>query len=266
MALNRLSTPQMIRVSKQLLSKKELRPKLAALKRVAPFLDDLQAAHDNLVISRSAGLAISPELVVVREKQAAVDDVHDRRLKGLFELLTVLANLASELGLDADAIIGARNLLFPDGPSMTQRKYAEEAAEVELVEARLTPEAKALLNDIKVQGKTLWAIVDRWLDAARELAVLESEREQIEAKLTKERADRPRERDARNAWIDTVGLIRRAVQAHKELAAEDVAVIFQRLNGYESGVEKIDDSSPADAADDDDDDNGGGVPPPAAPA
>ncbi len=264
MALNRLSTQQMIRVSKQWLSKKELRPRLAGLKRVAPFLDDLEVAHDNLLISRSGALAISPELTVVRDKQAAVDDTHDRRLKGLFELLTVLAILAPELGLDADALIAARNMLFPDGPSMTQRKYAEEAAEVELVAGRLTAEAKALLSDIKVHGKSLWSIVDRWLDAARELAVLEGQREQIEAKLSKERADRPRERDARNAWIEVVGMIRRATQAHKELAPEDVAVIFQRLSGYESGVDKGEDSGPADAADDDDDDDGG-APPPAAP-
>lgn len=234
MALNDLTVGEMMRISRQWLSAKESKSTLAGLARVAPWIGDLEAATDNLVASQvtAGGDAVG----VIKAKQAQVDGVHDRRLRGLTELMAGLTTLAPELKLTPAAMATLSTQVAPGGAAMNLRSYADEAAEPELMLARVGAAGRQLAESITVGKTTLWALIERWHDSAHELGKLEGEREKLEASSAQQRKTTPRERAARNEWIKVVTNIRGAIAAHKELDDATLELLLGRLGRYESGA------------------------------
>ena len=234
MALNDLTVGEMMRISRQWLSAKESKSTLAGLTRVAPWMGDLEAATTNLVASQVAtgNTAVDD----IKAKQAQVDGVHDRRLRGVHELLTGLTTLAAELKLTPAAMATLSSQVVPSGLSMIQRSYADEAAEPELMLARVGAAGRQLAESITVGKTTLWALIERWHDSAHDLGKLEGEREKLEASSAQQRKTTPRERAARNEWIKVVTNIRGAIAAHKELDDATLELLLGRLGRYESGA------------------------------
>ena len=250
MALNDLTVGQMIRVTKGLLNPKGARPLLASLKRVQPWMDDLEEVYTALLETQLAS-SKNPLLAEIMAKQATADRTHDRRLSGTHDLLTALATLAPELGLDAQALTATRDQLFPDGAAMVNRGYADEAAQVDLLPKRLTDASKALLANVTINDKPLDELKNAWISSARELGKLEDERETVVASDgATPKATAAQARAARNSWINTVGTVRKAIVAHKELTPAQLEKLLGRLNRYEAGVTKDDD--------DEDEEGGGG--------
>ena len=147
MALKNLSNETMLALSASWTDPERERPALEA-SVAAPLLPKLDAAHEGLVATAQPA-AVSEaerELSELQAKEAEVDRVHDRKLRGTYYLLTGLAELADDPGV-ADSRLALRDALFPAGLAATQRTYLEEAGDVEALPRRLDDELAPRLDE-----------------------------------------------------------------------------------------------------------------------
>jgi hypothetical protein len=247
MALNALSTRQMFRISDQLSSEQGHRPKLMKLKRASSWVDDVVQVHADIVTAHHGSLAEHGRIAGLRVKQKAADGDHDDLLGGLHLTLEAYEALARFIGLDPTKVARARIELFPDGLRMARRSYAEEAAEVILVEHRLSESSKALLAALGANGKPLSSLVDAWLDAARLVGKLEDEREALEVEHKAAKQKRVSLRDARNNWVEVIAKLRDAIEFDTKDDPATGDELLYRLRRFEARA-----ATKADDAGDDD--------------
>jgi hypothetical protein len=101
-----------------------------------------------------------------------------------------------------------RDTLQPNGISATQKKYAEEAADIPLIEVRLSSDHIGFLKKIPILGGKLWEAVQAWFGFGRELGVLDDERKKLEAAMASGTSEAGTSGadvvKARNQWIRVV--------------------------------------------------------------
>lgn len=183
MALKNLSTETMLALSSSWLDAQRARPTLSANPRTAPYLADLEEAHATLLAANTspANQGSTPELVALSVEATTVDQLHDRKVRGTYGLLTALAELANER-LDAERYLDARNVLFPEGTAINRRTYLDEAGNAETVSQRLAglPAVQEVLKSIPLAGdKNLGHEVAAWLEAGLALGKLETRRAEL---------------------------------------------------------------------------------------
>jgi hypothetical protein len=203
--LKDLSIQRMVALTEPWLDPKRDRPKLEALPSTKALLPKIEAAYKGLLSTQKQDASIAQEIAAIQIEQASTDVVHDRKLRGSYLLLTALVELSEDEEQEA-ALLTARDELAPDGLSATQRTYAEEAGEIPLAKARLSPKSEALLKKIPVLGgKKLSNEVEAWFDAGKELGALEDKRRALETGgKTGGGASRAEALRARNYWIKVV--------------------------------------------------------------
>jgi hypothetical protein len=197
MNLKDLSVPAMLAVSGAWTDPEHKRALLEHSPVGRALLPEIEAAHGAL-LRADADADRQDTLFELQEEQAAVDLVHDRKLRGAYYVLTGLAEVTDDDGEKA-ALLAARDQLSPLGLAEAQRTYRDEAREIEFVEGRLTAETRLLLQRIPAPGGVLWASVEARFAAARRLAALEARR----AELTGSDAAAS-VLHARNAWVQVV--------------------------------------------------------------
>ncbi|AUX28830.1 MULTISPECIES: hypothetical protein [Sorangium] len=225
MALKDLSPRQMVQITAAWLDPERERPRLVSLKRCAPLIDDVEAAHDGILKSHRRQKKANDELAAIQQKQVAVDQVHDRKARGAHAVLTGFADLADDPE-DAAIYLEIRDQLFADGLKFISASYSDEAGEVKLARDRLTPESKAALRALPTPGGNLLKAVQAWFAAGDELGKLDAQRVHLEAQ------DRPGEANspggqlrARNRWIKVV----RSVLQMLELEGPDAETMGRLL-------------------------------------
>ncbi|WP_437734949.1 hypothetical protein [Sorangium sp. So ce1335] len=217
MALKDLSPRQMVQITAAWLDPERERPRLVSLKRCAPLLDDIEAAHDGILKSHRRQKKANDELSEIQRQQVAVDQVHDRKARGAHAVLTGFADLADDPE-DAAIYLEIRDQLFADGLKFISASYSDEAGEVKLARDRLTPESKAALKALPTPGGNLLKAVQAWFAAGDELGKLDAQRVQLEAQDRPDQANpRGGQLRARNRWIKVV----RSVLQMLELEAAD---------------------------------------------
>ncbi|WP_438007999.1 hypothetical protein WME89_04355 [Sorangium sp. So ce321] len=217
MALKDLSPRQMVQITAAWLDPERERPRLASLKRCAPLIDDIEAAHDGVLKSHRRQKKTNDELTEIQQRQVAIDQVHDRKARGAHAVLTGFADLADDPE-DAAIYLEIRDQLFTDGLRFISASYSDEAGEVKLARDRLTPESKAALKALPTPGGNLLKAVQAWFAAGDELGKLDAQRVHLEAQDRPDTADsRGGQLRARNRWIKVV----RSVLQMLELEAAD---------------------------------------------
>ncbi|WP_437486484.1 hypothetical protein WME75_03715 [Sorangium sp. So ce1014] len=204
MALKDLSPRQMVQITAAWLDPERERPRLVSLKRCAPLIDDIEAAHDGILKSHRRQKKANDELTGIQQKQVTFDQIHDRKARGAHAVLTGFADLADDPE-DAAIYLDLRDQLFADGLKFISASYSDEAGEVKLARDRLTPESKAALKALPTPGGHLLKAVQAWFAAGDELGKLDAQRIHLEAQdqpgATESRGGQLR---ARNRWIKVV--------------------------------------------------------------
>jgi len=202
MGLRDLTTASMVSITQAWVDPERERSIFACYPRLAPWLADIEAAHAGLHEVQDASK--SPELVALNERASFLDAEHDRKARGLYDVLTGLASLSDDRDRAA-SILTLREELFPNGLMIVRRSYLDQAGEASLLESRLGDGSRELLRNIVVDGTPLVMHVDRWLGAARELGEVEAVRVQL-AKSEKASSATSLGK-ARQAWVSVVNSV-----------------------------------------------------------
>jgi hypothetical protein len=203
MNLKSLSTEQMVGISATLLDPKQDRPLLLSFETVAPQVKKLDRAHASLLGTQSHGVSVSAALKAIQTEEAAVDKRHDRKLRGLSNVLSGFADLADEPAL-RDSYLALANHLAPDGLGVIRMSYTAEAGAAALAEGRMTADDKQLLHAGALPHGlgTLANHFDHYVEAGKRLGALEGQRAQhVQDKDGPTRSDSAK---ARLAWITTM--------------------------------------------------------------
>lgn len=221
MALRNLSTETMLALSSAWTDPERDRPALEASAETAALLPKLDAAREGLAATARPALVIEAEreLAELQAEEVNVDRVHDRKLRGIFYLLTALAELADD-PRDAEARRALRDALLPIGLAATQRSYLEEAGDIEALDQRLNDEQREELGRVPVDhGRTLADEIGAWTSSARKLGELEGKRAELAAKRSAKPSDRASSvAKGRNRWIRVVDTIIRSIALNDVIA------------------------------------------------
>lgn len=223
-ALKDLSIASMTVISGDWLNPDKERPLLSSLPRVAPLLEDLDVAHRNLLEFQNYAVKLSPEMIALNEKAAALDSRHDRQARGVYDLLGSLAELTDDAN-DAEALLAAKSELFPQGKLITNRSYLDQAGEAALSEKRLSERSRWLLKNVTVRNITLEKYVNGWRTTAVQLGNVEKER----LLLAKQATPQLSVGKVRTAWIRAVKDILSMLDREKGLSESDRRRILEPL-------------------------------------
>jgi hypothetical protein len=201
--LKDLSLALMVRLSEPWLDPKRSRGAIEKLPSGKALVGRIDTVFQGLLSTQKQDSKAVKELSALQQEEAGLDKRHDRVLRGIYWVLTGLAELA-ETAEEEAALLTARDELFPHGLSMTQRTYAEEAGEIALAEARIGAPSRALLKKVPLSKGKLWDAVESWFGLGREIGTAEEKRRALEAKVAGtdgSGASRAEALKARNLWI-----------------------------------------------------------------
>jgi len=219
-----LSNEAMTVISRDLLDPAKERPILARLSRVAPLLVDLESAHRDLLTHQTPPPKVAPEMAALNEKVTLLDARHDRLARGLYDLFDGLAALTDDAD-ESDAWRVVQQELFPQGKSIINRSYIDQAGEAVRVATRLSDSSRTLLERFSVGGTPLIEYVRRWQMAGTELG--EAEKQRI--LLSKESPETRSVREVRNAWIGAMKAILAMLDREKDLGEVERRRVLEPL-------------------------------------
>ena len=203
---------------------------LVGIPEAAGLVPRIDRAHAGLLqVQRSAtNGSEAPRLAEIRTVSRTTDLRHDALVRGLWNLLTALAFLASD-PKESEALLALRDHLIPEGVSITQRSYLEESGVATLTAARLTPDHRTALAKIPTPWGSALDCVDEWFACAARLGELEHERAAIESPAMITAAD---VLAARNEWVRVMNALRTNLALVEELPAA-VTRLLDRLTAAE---------------------------------
>lgn len=237
MALRDLSSQQMLNITGAWLDPERERPRVQALSRVSPLLPDIQEAHETVQKAHRRDGSVSTELIDIQDQQAELDQIHDRKVRGIHGVLTSFAEL-SDTPEDAALHLGIRDALFPDGLKFITGSYGDQAGEVLFARDRLTSEATAVLKAMPTPSGNLMKAVNAWFKAGEDLGALEARRAKLESERAQQKSSGVQggQLRARNRWIGVM----RAVLQMIELEKPDVETERHLLAPLERALKKAD--------------------------
>ena len=229
MSLKSMTTEQMLRISGRWLGEQrerlakieEARGALAMLGRVHPALEEAQSEEEG---------GEADELQRMTMKLGQLDLVHDRRVRGVYHVLTGLSEALDDEEA-AHAFGALRGRLLPAGVNTTLMSYEDQAAEAARAQAALDAPARELLSSVALpDGSTLLSQVEGWLEVAAELGQLWVRRQ--EARVQAGASASGGVLRARRRWISAANLLRAGLRA----AEIDEATRRELLDGLEGGA------------------------------
>jgi hypothetical protein len=139
-------------------------------------------------------------------------------LRGIWFYLQSQVFIARE-PRERQEIARLRDRLLPEGLTAVNKSYREEAGQADLATRRLTERDRELLQSMVMRdGRTLLDLVNRWLELAVQIGLLDRER----AGDVRDEVPTPAEaRAARHRWIRTVSTMRDVAAL---VAADDPAI------------------------------------------
>lgn len=210
MSLKRLTTEQMANISNAWLNPEELRPVFEDHDGLRLALPRIEAAHNGLFLYIKEEQVLPPAIVELIETARGTDVRHDSLIRGIYHTINGRIELARSQERKA-ALLGLRSVVLPAGLSITLKPYPEEAGAAELLENRLKPEEKALLQEIKVNeegnGENLLVLVEEVITLGKELGVLDRKIKEAISEWEKTQGPpigRADAQKARNTWIQMV--------------------------------------------------------------
>ncbi len=227
MDLKSFSIPSMVAISSPWTNEKEDRPLLASIPLLAALLTTLTEVHQALVTLRVTVSSSSKELKALIGETLLLDKLHDALYRGCSNVLTGAADLAADEAKKA-AILEVRDTLFPKGPGAVLESYLDEVGAVEIMAARLTPEIRAFLATVVIDGVPLSTTVDKLV--ATGVSLGQAERQKAQLSSAKDSAVRKSDiLKARYRWITIVQTLIQLLDIAPEVTEETKNRILQPL-------------------------------------
>jgi hypothetical protein len=223
MALKQFTTGEMITISEPWIRKgSPQRKTLTALPELEPVLAKVEQAHEQLLATQPSPVAQD----ALRGEADKKDARHDRLARASDTLMTGFT-LAAETEADAQSLADLHAVLLPNGLTIVQRSYREEAGEARMLKKRLTDEHRALLKNLPLPGRRhMLQLVEEWIATGIELGKIEDERAAKQAApQAVKAADVVR---ARNTWIRAVNAFMSMADLH-EVPDDTKQLLFQPL-------------------------------------
>ncbi len=232
MPLRRLTANEMIQLSNPWVNRhSDDHQRLQAIPEIAALLPYLEDAHQRLV---SALPAYLPDPLKQLSLEASrVDLLHDSLARGIYTAMSGFIMLST----DQELIGQVKHLLkviFPEGLSIIQRPYREEASEGALVDARVGAEDRAVLARLPLPEGDVKMAFENWMSVARRLGKIEDQRAKEAQRVARvATADLVK---ARNKWIRAVT----ALVSYLDLLPHEEAVvaIINRIRNIEHHSEQ----------------------------
>lgn len=242
MAIRIFTTQLMVLFSGRWLDPEGERPILERYPLTSALLPRLAQTHAKLIAFQRATFETQGAIAKLQERQAELDALHDRKMRGVFNMLTALAELSDKPNLAAH-YLDLRDKLLPEGLRAVTRSYLEEAGEAVLLQGRLDAPSIQALTAIPTPDGHLYQYVEAWMLAATEIGKLERERLELTKKAPPDDTTPADVVRARNEWIRIVHAIR-ANLLLDDAKPEDIEAVFRHLDQAEA---KADRRAPVDA-------------------
>ncbi len=237
MSIRNLDIESMIEISGGWITPEAERPLIEGVPLLAPFLEELEKAHHALVRMQHAGTEVAAQRKALTGEATALDELHDRKLRGIYGVLTAFADLAD----DTDTAAGYLDIadrLFPAGLKGAQRSYLDEAAEAALVSEHLTEEIRHSLSNLPVPGGSLMAELEAWLDAGKALGDVEQKRRELGEGQPGAEISMKDVAAARSRWIRVVNTVLQVLELVPSLEASARSRLLAPLESATAKAER----------------------------
>ena len=237
MSIHNLSVPAMVSISNAWVAPSKERPVFESYPLLTSILPSVDKVHTGLITIQVKSSSVAETLRELTEEALSLDLRHDRKLRGVFTMLSALAEIADDEAERAK-LLSLRDRLIPDGLSGTQATYIDEAGEVSLAEGRLTDASKAYLRSIPIPGGSLADVVADWFAAGRSLGDVERRRAQLSAEKKKEAVSLSDVSKARGAWVRVANTVLQLIELTPEISEEHLNRIVQPLRTVEEKMDQ----------------------------
>jgi hypothetical protein len=202
-----LTIEQMNRISGGWVSP-EQRSIVAKVPQLWGMKEDIEEAHEALVIYVPAVPLKNPALIENRAKATEGDSTHDHSVRAAIYLMLA----AKELAKTPEEAAQFQNLLddiYPDNFATTTKTYEEESGAAALLQKRLTNEKRALLMSLSFRGTNAAKIVDAAITAGLLLGELETQKRHLEHDLAENAT--PSAGEVKRAQYEWIGMAKMVV-------------------------------------------------------
>lgn len=243
MGKRNLTTQTMVKISEGMVDPERDKPILERYPLTGALLPLLLQAHTNLIRLHRESLQSQGAIAEIQKEQAALDAIHDRKIRGVHGLLSSLAEVSDDAD-KARHYLGLRDRLLPDGLRAVQRSYLDQSGEVVLLQDRLDDATKQALLEIQTPEGSAFDHVQAWIGAGKRLGALEVKRLEITKKAGETDTRKSDVRDARFEWIRTMNALETTLEMDRA-RPEDVEQVFRQLHAALSKTNRRGPSTPA---------------------
>ncbi len=219
----------MTTISERWLDPEQDRPVLEALPVISAFIPVIEASHEGLITKQVLLSSLNSELSLVQEQLGVADEHHDRYKRGVYYILTGLAEVAEDRDSAAD-FIDLRDRLLPLGLGEVRRSYVDEIGDANRLRGRLDDDARAFMASLSISDDTIETYVERWLEAADEMRQLNEQRIAIELRRTSGESRATTQAEAHEAKLQWIRMVR-ALEANLALESELTDELRTRILG-----------------------------------
>jgi hypothetical protein len=185
MAYRDFPTTTMVELTAPWLDDARQAPLLRSFPQTAGLMENVVEAHQTLLRLQLVESQLQATIQALIAQLFELDRRHDRKLRGTFQLLTGLAELA-DTPEEVAALLALRDALFPSGLSAINLSYRDEAGHARLIAERLTDAQRAALAAIPAGSTHLLAHLTEMIDTARTLGEKAEELRQAKDGLGKD--------------------------------------------------------------------------------
>lgn len=176
MALRDLNAAAMIAVAAQWLNQD--RAVLESQPALRHPLELVEAAHDALLLTQKRLGSVEKAVMELTQNLTAEDAYHDRKLRGVYYVLTGNAEIADDPDV-REELLAVRDTLFPLGLSSTTRSYREQAGNGKIAALRFGGGVEAWCDSIVLQGVALSEAARAWLASSQRIGDMTAQRNRI---------------------------------------------------------------------------------------
>lgn len=233
MALRDLEAASMLNTTQAWIDPKGDRPTLEKDPSVKAFLPQIESAHHTLLQTQPKAGENAALLETLQASATTWDDRHDRKARGLYWVLLGLAELLDD-AKDIDSVADTTNNLFPQGLEIVRHTYAEEAGEAIKLEQRVTPDNRAVLDQVTVQGRPLSTELDAWIGAGKKLGEIQTERDRLGHTEDQTEVTLKAAYLARREWVRTVNALLSLLDLSKSITEAEQTQLLSSLRKAEA--------------------------------
>lgn len=203
MALKDLNAAVMIEVSDQWLQQD--RGLIESQPALLYPLERIEDAHNLLLTTQKRLGSVEKTVMELTQNLTAEDAYHDRKLRGMYWMLTGAAEIADDPE-ERERLLAARETLFPLGLSATQRTYREQAGNGKIARGQFSPDVQATCDLLQLKGLPLSGVVYNWLDSSQRIGDMNAQRNRM-AKDEDDGVAAGEQHQARLGWIKAVNAL-----------------------------------------------------------